>query len=438
MAFQRVPATADCDVASSARPGVDVDKERPPLWLVVYASPLLRLAFVMSAVDPYFSSGEVAGLVLVVIAAFMSGVAVAMVLVYLGFSIFQQTWSLSGHTHFYFLNLMVAEFVQAMGGMMTAEWVREHRVLEGMSCNAQAVFKQLGDVGVALTSMSIAIHTFLNIVLKVSLPPFVAPCVIGTTWTIAILFVAIPAGVHSGQYYGDTGYWCWIRDEFDGERIGLEYLWLYLAAFVSLICYACIAATVKGYDVRSFLGANRAPHVPSAYKPDRVNRRRINQMAMQMLFYPAIYTITVFPIAVVRWTAFAGHQVPPGATIFSSFIFSLSGFLNVLLFGFTRRGLIPYPSQAKSKTKSSFASPGMATNLLTTDSASVYSQTTYMERYSYASSYPGFKVEDAPPLPALPAQAAFNERPKSMGEFREVSLVSNPRPNVAYPGSYWI
>ncbi|KAI5836158.1 hypothetical protein K523DRAFT_367687 [Schizophyllum commune Tattone D] len=399
-----------------------------------------------SAASPDFSSGEIAGLVFVVIAGTLSAVSVAAVLVYLFYSMSRQAYSLSGHTHYYFLNLMAAEFVQALGGMMTAEWVREHRVLEGISCNVQGVLKQLGDVVVAFTSMAIAIHTFLNIVWKFSFPPIVAPFVIIFMWTLAILFIAIPASIHSGDYYGNTGYWCWIRDEYDAQRVGLEYVWLYMAMFVSIICYACIAATVKGYNVRSLFGASREPPVQRLYQQDRTNRRRMNQMALQMMFYPAVYTITVFPIAIVRWTSFGKIAVPAGATIFASFLFSLSGFLNVILFGFTRRGIIPYPShviKSRSRTKSSFASPGMTNNPMTDTVASVYSQTgTYGGRFSQfpTSDYP-FEVKDAPPLPALPPPSALHGQPRNMDDLYEVTFAKPnypPSTTDSKRSSYWI
>ncbi|KAL1670490.1 hypothetical protein GGG16DRAFT_105127 [Schizophyllum commune] len=362
-----------------------------------------------SAASPDFSSGEIAGLVFVVIAGTLSAVSVAAVLFYLFYSMSRQAYSLSGHTHYYFLNLMAAEFVQALGGMMTAEWVREHRVLEGISCNVQGVLKQLGDVVVAFTFAPKLNNGFSPSQL------YVAPFVIIFMWTLAILFIAIPASIHSGDYYGNTGYWCWIRDEYDAQRVGLEYVWLYMAMFVSIICYACIAATVKGYNVRSLFGASREPPVQRLYQQDRTNRRRMNQMALQMMF-------------------------------FASFLFSLSGFLNVILFGFTRRGIIPYPShviKSRSRTKSSFASPGMTNNPMTDTVASVYSQTgTYGGRFSQfpASDYP-FGLKDAPPLPALPPPSALHGQPRNMDDFYEVtSAKPNYPPSTADSkrSSYWI
>ena len=66
---------------------------------------------------------------------------------------------------------------------------------------------------------------------------------------------------------------------------------------------------------------------------DRGSQRKAKNLAMQMLLYvgllpllvpaqtddtlsyPVIYFITVFPIAVVRWMAFSGYDIPFEATV---------------------------------------------------------------------------------------------------------------------------
>ncbi|KAG2016372.1 hypothetical protein CC2G_009543 [Coprinopsis cinerea AmutBmut pab1-1] len=50
-----------------------------------------------------------------------------------------------------FLNLMLADLIQAIGNMPNIRWMREGRITEGTLCTAQAVIKQIGINGVALT-----------------------------------------------------------------------------------------------------------------------------------------------------------------------------------------------------------------------------------------------------------------------------------------------
>lgn len=54
-----------------------------------------------------------------------------------------------------------------------------------------------------------------------------------------------------------------------------------------------------------------------------------------------MYTITVLPIAIVRFMAFRGDRVPFGATVLADVIFSFSGLFNVILYGITRPSLLP-------------------------------------------------------------------------------------------------
>lgn len=54
-----------------------------------------------------------------------------------------------------------------------------------------------------------------------------------------------------------------------------------------------------------------------------------------------MYTITVLPIAVVRWSAFSSNNVPFAATIVADVLFASSGLLNVILFAITRPALLP-------------------------------------------------------------------------------------------------
>jgi hypothetical protein len=56
--------------------------------------------------------------------------------------------------------------------------------------------------------------------------------------------------------------------------------------------------------------------------------------------YPIVYLICVLPFSITRWMTFSGHYVPNQASAFTTCLFSLSGFLNVLLFFKTRPQLI--------------------------------------------------------------------------------------------------
>ncbi|KAJ3491057.1 hypothetical protein NLI96_g991 [Meripilus lineatus] len=303
------------------------------------------------------------GLSFIVQAACFSALAVTGLLLYIAFSAIRSKrggyrgWTMSTHVHWYFLSLMVSELIQAIGGILNVKWVKNSDVMEGATCTAQGeyllnhgadpcrVLKQLGDVGVALASLAIAIHTFSVIVLRWRPKPTytVAVVVISTIWLFLILTIAISLGVHRGKdYYGDTQYWCWITQAYPGQRIALEYFWMWMAAFMNILLYIPITLVLKGFMTVSgwrvrFLSRSERRHVSQA----AIDRDDIDHIAVKMLFYPLIYTCTVLPIAIVRWRAFSNRCVPWAATVVAGVIFASSGLLNVLLFTTTRPTLLP-------------------------------------------------------------------------------------------------
>ncbi|KAJ7585768.1 hypothetical protein C8J56DRAFT_862245 [Mycena floridula] len=313
--------------------------------------------FISSQPGYTFNFSERLGLVFIAEAACLSAVCVAGLLVYIAYSFAvvkrgaSRNWTLSTHFHYYFINLLFSDLIQAIGGILDIRWIIDSGVTEGPLCTAQGIFKQMGDVGVALTSLAIAIHTFSVLVFRKQPPDRTAILVLSMIWIFIALVVGVSVARHKNQdYYGNTQYWCWITAGFPSERIALEYVWMWITASVNIICYIIIALVIKGviivegnkmYVRRQKPRALKTLSISSPHSLTTVQNLRTNDIAMQMLFYPAVYTITVLPIAICRFLAFSGRTVPFPATAFSSILFSLSGVFNLVLFKLTRPKLIP-------------------------------------------------------------------------------------------------
>ncbi|PBK78549.1 hypothetical protein ARMSODRAFT_1011114 [Armillaria solidipes] len=325
-----------------------------------------------------FDFGTRLGLVFVVEVASLSATAVVSLLAFICYSAVKvhprgnSSWTVSTHIHYYFVNLLACDLIQAIGGIMDIRWIAEANVTEGPFCTAQGIFKQLGDLGVALSTMSIAIHTFLVLVFRCYSQPKVAPLVVALIWTFLGLAVGVSLAIHHGErYYGSTKYWCWITSEYRTEQIGLEYGWVWFAASVNIMCYAMIALVLKGillvdgYKIRlrrrsdaSDVNSDIDGKIGMSHSV-----QRSNAIAMQMLFYPAVYLVAIFPMSLVRWLSFYKIPVPFIATAFASILFSSSGILNVTLFTLTRPGLVlnrgPSNSQRSCEHHGSIPSPGV-------------------------------------------------------------------------------
>jgi hypothetical protein len=224
---------------------------------------------------------------------------------------------------------------------------------------------QVGVVGVAFSTTAIALHTFWVLVLRREAPPDrLALVILLLIWIFIILIVGLGFATHKGQdYYGDTIYWCWITENYGFDRIALEYFWLWLTVIINSICYAIMALVVKGVlhvDGMRFryLGWKSKSRVRLGMVTDtdwgKTDREKSSAIAMQLLFYPMIYIITVIPMTVVRWMAFTNSSVPFPATAFASVAFSSSGIFNVILFALTRPKLLPQRELRTSRPFSFF------------------------------------------------------------------------------------
>jgi len=229
--------------------------------------------------------------------------------------------------------LMIAELLQALGGLLNIKWVVDGKVTEGYHCTAQGVLKQMGNLGIAFISLLIAIHTFRILVLEVSLPHWVGGVSVGVVWVVVCLIISIPSATYEPPYYGNTGLWCWINTrKYPYAGITLEYAWMWFAAFVMLVLYLVVALSLRGV-----IGKRKGVGLPK----DSALARRWRSLAVSMLFYPAVYIICIFPISIVRWLRFQSNiQVSDGATITAAIIFASSGMLNVILYLTTRPNLI--------------------------------------------------------------------------------------------------
>lgn len=88
---------------------------------------------------------------------------------------------------------------------------------------------------------------------------------------------------------------------YPAERIGLEYIWLWIAAFVDIIVYVFLALVVKGFVIvnggRMHIATgeervHKAFTSSSRSRPSGATRDH-QTIATSLLFYPAVYLVTV-------------------------------------------------------------------------------------------------------------------------------------------------
>ncbi|QRW17206.1 G protein coupled glucose receptor regulating Gpa2 protein [Rhizoctonia solani] len=256
-----------------------------------------------------------------------------------------------GNVDILMLNVIVADMIMSLGAISDIRWAYDRQVYCGSFCDAQGIVKTLGETAAALSTLAVAIYTFIAV--NSRRPPVYRPwiCLITVViiWLWCILWPVIllrkydtpgPGGEEDVHYaYTPTPWWCWINSKYLPERIVAEYLWLWIAGIFSIGLY--IPAY---YIVRNQQNMFREP-VPDADRRSVTSTIDETNEAVKMLWYPLAYTLCVLPLSIMRWAAFANpdllnrSQVMPATMVFSS-IFNLMGLINVLLIYWTRPAIL--------------------------------------------------------------------------------------------------
>jgi len=219
-------------------------------------------------------------------------------------------------------------------------------VEHGQFCTAQGVLKHLSDIGSATWSLVIAGQTFSLLFYQLHSPRWVGWAVLGFTNALLIMLIFLGPAVYktktNGDFFGISGYWCWITPEYDQAQFTLDYMILIISASLSFILYALVFLRLRGNVVVTgwHVRFRMLEKDESGWRGRAHADSRALSIARQMILYPVAYTILFLPIAVLRMCEWTGHPVSFAVTIFCDSIFLLGGVVNVVLFC-TIRKVIP-------------------------------------------------------------------------------------------------
>ncbi|KAH8918582.1 hypothetical protein BT69DRAFT_1353787 [Atractiella rhizophila] len=255
-----------------------------------------------------------------------------------------------------FINLLISDFVQSFGFGLNYYWIGDRFGSHQGVCTVQALAIEGGDVGSAIWSLIIAVHTMLFIVLEYKPPTWSIVLVIASVWILIIgLSIAGPLLLQtaaSGPFYTAAGTWCWIGKNYDLARLWFHYLFIFISAAGSLLFYALCFVSLRQrlrseeeqsrrrMETESGQFSTAIPNnwgaVPRSASAERLTCVVLDKMAKKMLVYPLAYILLSMPLATFRLAGIAGYTWPRAAQSAVGAIFTLSGLVNVLLFGITR------------------------------------------------------------------------------------------------------
>jgi len=139
----------------------------------------------------------------------------------------------------YILSLIISDIFQGIGSALSVRWIHKQQVSCGGFCTAQGTLQTIGETTSGMATLVIAIHTFVVVAFRKDpkrmwIPAIVVSCI----WLYVIVFVAILAS-HTGKdvWNYPTPYWCWVGHRHLAAQLAGEYLWLWLAAFASILLY---------------------------------------------------------------------------------------------------------------------------------------------------------------------------------------------------------
>jgi len=294
------------------------------------------------------------GVTVLIVASCLSLTAIVGLLVAISISAFNTRKSTDRHlfvrTHVaaYFVSMLITDILQSIGSIMSARWVRLMMVHAGPYCAAQGVIKQAADIGSSIWVLVIGIHTFCQLFLQMQIRPYVLWSTLVFVWSgIFTILLIGPAGLNTerrGPFYGISGYWCWIADNYPTERLTLDYMIMFLCTFLIFILYTLVFLRLRGniiVDGWNIRIRSRSVSSANPWRGRDFDDNKVLGIARQMLLYPVAYTVLILPIAAARFSTWGGRKVPFEITIFCDTIFLLAGLVNVVLFITTRPVLPP-------------------------------------------------------------------------------------------------
>jgi len=93
-------------------------------------------------------------------------------------------------------------------------------------------------------------------------------------------------------------------------------------------------------SVTIYTEASRPPNGSNA--ATRRTYQRINKVSVTLLIYPVIYMVLTMPLSISRIAEFAGREWGLKFVYFGAALFDCTGFINVLLYTTTRKGLVSW------------------------------------------------------------------------------------------------
>lgn len=235
-----------------------------------------------------------------------------------------------------FINLLIADAIQAASFIFSAWWRHEGSILAPTSpCTAQGWLLNLGDIASGFFVLLIAVFTFHSTVnsSRVGAKTFLG--IVISTWVLCWVLTALGPILHGEEYFVRAGVWCWAASKFEVERLVLHYLWIFFCQFMTFVIYGWIYINIK-------LRIRATTSAMDSNLSSNTTYKKIDRATRSMIMYPIAYVFLTLPLSAGRmWSlAHGGRTVPLGYLFFAGTTIASSGFIDACLYAATRSVLL--------------------------------------------------------------------------------------------------
>lgn len=238
-----------------------------------------------------------------------------------------------------FLNLILADLCQSSAFVISFWWIDQNAILAPTAaCTSQGFLLHFGDVASAFFVLSIAAHTFVTAARGYRVPYAAFNLAIGSAWLLALFLTIIGLAIHKDTYFVRAGAWCWVSNDYEPERLGLHYFWLFLSEFGLLIIYIITFIKLRRKTAALFADQRRASNeLANKSTVDAVNR-----ITKLMMLYPFFYVLLTLPISACRMWSMAhdGESVSETTQLIVGALLASCGWVDCLLYSLTRKRLL--------------------------------------------------------------------------------------------------
>lgn len=250
-------------------------------------------------------------------------------------------------------NLLFAEMHQSTAFLLNVSWATSDGIWVGThTCWAQGWFISIGDLAASVFITAIAVHTYLTVIKNYQPPQKLLYATIACLWTfvyaLGMLGVLLTNnGRDGGGLYVRAVAWCWMNVRYEKLRLWLHYFWIFLSLALTSGIYILIFFSLRrGHDGQQLSNSTRERRATQS------NGRNDRAMGSHpgFLVYPVIYCLCTAPLALFRVATMSGRDVSVGMFCFAAAMIASNGWLDVLLFSWTRSSIIFAPSPDATDT----------------------------------------------------------------------------------------